>query len=30
MDRIRREQVERNFDKDGELRRLGGRVYDFD
>lgn len=23
------EEKERNFDKEGELRKLGGKVYDF-
>ena len=29
-ERLRKEEIERNFDKVGELRRLGGKVYDFD
>ncbi len=28
-ERRRVEEIERNFDKEGELKRLGGRVYDF-
>lgn len=28
-EKLRREEMERNFDKEGELRRLGGKVYDF-
>jgi hypothetical protein len=30
QERMRREEIERNFDKVGELKRLGGKVYDFD
>ena len=28
-ERLRLEEIERNFDKPGELKRLGGKVYDF-
>lgn len=28
-ERMRREEIERNFDREGELKRLGGKVYDF-
>lgn len=29
LERLRLEEIEKNFDKEGELRRLGGKVYDF-
>jgi hypothetical protein len=29
LELIRREELEKNFDRDGELKRLGGRVQDF-
>lgn len=29
QERLRLEEIEKNFDREGELRRLGGRVYDF-
>jgi hypothetical protein len=28
-ERLRRKEMEKNFDKHGELKRLGGRVLDF-
>lgn len=28
-ERKRIEEIERNFDREGELKRLGGRVFDF-
>lgn len=29
IERLRREEIERQFDKHGELKKLGGRVFDF-
>jgi len=29
LERQRLEEIEKNFDRDGELRRLGGSVFDF-
>jgi len=28
-DRLRREQMEADFDTEGELKKLGGKVFDF-